>query len=104
MDNKKSRLAIIAGAAEAAQYARKNWKATPSEIIKHVSSQMPEILNKIDEPLQRGEEKRVTMGAIAGAASAADYIKKNRESTPDEIISHVMSKVSGIISNMEESL
>lgn len=104
MDDKRARIAIIAGAAEAAHYVQKNWKATQQDIIKHVSAKAQEIIGKIDEPLQKGEEKRVRMGAIAGAAEAAEFIKKNWQSTPDEIVGHVISKVPNIINKIDNPL
>ena len=50
-EEKRLRMAIIAGAAEAARFKEKNWKATEPEVIQHVTERVKEILEKIDDPL-----------------------------------------------------
>ena len=50
-DQKRIRMAVIAGAAHATKFKEKNWKATEAEIIQHVSDSVDEILEKIDNPL-----------------------------------------------------
>jgi hypothetical protein len=43
------KMAIIAGAAHAMKYKTQNPNANESEVLKHVNSEMKEILNKIDK-------------------------------------------------------
>jgi|TARA_Y100000034_G_scaffold127160_1_gene179543 hypothetical protein len=50
-EEKRLRLAVIAGAAKAAEYLEKNPSDLPQEAVKHVSENTPEILSKIDEDL-----------------------------------------------------
>jgi hypothetical protein len=45
---KKTRMAIIAGAASALRYKDKHPKAPEQEIIQHVTNNADDILNKID--------------------------------------------------------
>ncbi len=52
MENEEKRLkmAVIAGAAEAAKFKEKNWKATEEQVVKHVTDKVGEILKQIDNP------------------------------------------------------
>ncbi len=50
-DEKRLRMAVIAGAAHAAKYMRKNWKAEEDEVVQHVTESVDEILDNIDDPL-----------------------------------------------------
>ena len=50
-NNKKIRMAIIAGAARAIRFKMKNFRATENEVIQHITDSMDEILEKIDEEL-----------------------------------------------------
>ena len=50
-EEKRLRMAIIAGAAEAARFKEKNPRAPEEQIIQHVTDKAEEILNKIDDPL-----------------------------------------------------
>ena len=45
----KLRMAAIAGAAHAIKFRDKNPRATANEVIKHVSDNADEIINKMDE-------------------------------------------------------
>ena len=47
----RMKMAVIAGAAQAASFKEKNWKATEEQVIKHVSDKVDRILEKIDDPL-----------------------------------------------------
>ena len=47
--NYKLKVAIIAGASAAVKYSHKNQRATPEEIIQHVTDTIEEILSKVDE-------------------------------------------------------
>jgi len=47
-EDKKLKLAIIAGAAAAAKYLKNHNKATPDEAISHVSENINSILTNID--------------------------------------------------------
>ncbi len=49
-EEKKLKMAIIAGAAKAIRFKEKNWKATEEEVIRHVTENVKEILDNIDEP------------------------------------------------------
>jgi hypothetical protein len=50
MENpKRFKLAVIAGAAEALTYKERNPRATESEIMQHITQQIRNIINKIDE-------------------------------------------------------
>lgn len=49
-EEKRLKMAIIAGAAEALKFKEKNWKATEDEIIRHITGKVDEILDKIDNP------------------------------------------------------
>lgn len=53
MENEEKRLkmAIIAGAAKAVRYKEKNPKATESQVLQHISDNVKEILDKIDDSL-----------------------------------------------------
>lgn len=48
--SKRLKMAVIAGAAEAAKFKEKNWKATQEQVIQHVTDKVDEILNNIDNP------------------------------------------------------
>ena len=50
-NEKRVRMAVIAGAVHAMKYKNKNWKATEDEVVKHVTDNTDEILEKIDDPL-----------------------------------------------------
>jgi len=49
-EDKRLKMAVIAGAAEAAKFKSKNWKASEEEIIRHVTEKVNEIIEKIDNP------------------------------------------------------
>jgi hypothetical protein len=51
-EEKKLKMAIIAGASHAAKYMAKNFKATESEVVSHVTMDADKILEKIDEELK----------------------------------------------------
>ncbi|MEK6898531.1 MAG: hypothetical protein AABW79_00355 [Nanoarchaeota archaeon] len=42
------KIAVMAGASRALKFKEENWKATSEEVLRHVSSSMPEIINNID--------------------------------------------------------
>lgn len=42
------KIAVMAGASRAVKFKEENWKATPEEVLRHVSSAMPEIISNID--------------------------------------------------------
>jgi hypothetical protein len=44
----KLKMAVISGASKALKYQEMNPRASPAEVIKHVSDNMDEILEKID--------------------------------------------------------
>jgi hypothetical protein len=48
------------------------------------------------------EKKRLKMAIIAGAASAAKYMKNNRNSTSDEAIRHVTKEINQIAENIDK--
>ena len=50
-EEKRLQMAVIAGAAHAARFKEKNWKASEQEVIQHVTDNVKEILEKIDNPL-----------------------------------------------------
>ena len=50
-EEKRIRMAIIAGAAYAVRYKEKNYKASEDDVIRHVTDNVAEILEKIDDPL-----------------------------------------------------
>ena len=50
-EEKRLRMAIIAGAASAIRYKDKNPRKTEAEVIKHISESATEILENIDNPL-----------------------------------------------------
>lgn len=50
-EQKRLKMAIIAGASHALKFKEKNWRATEDEVIRHVSENVGEILEKIDDPL-----------------------------------------------------
>jgi len=50
-EEKRLRMAIIAGASHAAKYMKRNWKAEEDEVVKHVTDNVDEILENIDDPL-----------------------------------------------------
>lgn len=51
VDEKRIKMAIIAGASRAVAYMRKNRMADDDEVIRHVSENAHDILEKIDDPL-----------------------------------------------------
>ena len=50
-EEKRLRMAIIAGAAKALDFKEKNPKVLKGEVIKHITKSAKEILDKIDDPL-----------------------------------------------------
>lgn len=48
-DQKKLKLAVIAGAAKAMSYKTKNPLADESQVMNHVSKEIKEIIRKIEE-------------------------------------------------------
>ncbi len=50
-EDKRLKMAIISGAAHAMRFKEKNPRASEEEVIKHVSDNTSEILEKIDEDL-----------------------------------------------------
>jgi len=50
-EEKRLRMAIIAGASEAARFKNRNWRATEEEVIQHVTDNANNILKEIDDPL-----------------------------------------------------
>lgn len=50
-DEKRIKMAIIAGASHAIAYMRKHKFAEEDEVLKHVSENASHILDKIDDPL-----------------------------------------------------
>ena len=50
-EQKRLKMAVIAGASHALKFKEKNWKASEDEVIRHVSERVEEILEKIDDPL-----------------------------------------------------
>ena len=46
---RKTKMAVIAGASEALNYQARHPRATESEILQHVSKRVREIIGKIDE-------------------------------------------------------
>jgi acetone carboxylase gamma subunit len=50
-EDKRLKMAIIAGASHAIKFKEKNWRATEDEVVRHVSENVREILEKIDNPL-----------------------------------------------------
>ncbi len=51
VDEKRIKMAIIAGASHAIAYMKKNRFADEDEVIRHVSESANHILDKIDDPL-----------------------------------------------------
>ena len=51
VEEKQLKMAIIAGASHALKYKDQHWKATPEEILQHISKHMEEILKQMDNPL-----------------------------------------------------
>ncbi len=51
IDEKRIKMAIIAGASHAVAYMRKHRMADEDEVIRHVSQSAHEILERIDDPL-----------------------------------------------------
>ncbi len=49
MENKKIKLAIIAGASHAVRYLKRNSKASEEDAIRDVMKNSKQILDKIDE-------------------------------------------------------
>jgi len=50
-NEREMKMALIAGASHAIQFKEKNWRATEDEVIKYISENASEILEKIDDPL-----------------------------------------------------
>jgi len=50
-ENKRLKMAIIAGASRAVKYKEKKPRANEQEIIQHITSSVEEILKEIDEEL-----------------------------------------------------
>jgi len=50
-EEKRLKMAIISGASHAIRYKSKKPRATEEEVIKHVTSKVDEILNKIDKEI-----------------------------------------------------
>ena len=50
-EEKRLKMAIIAGAAEAARFKEKNPRATEEQIIQYVTNKTSKILERIDNPL-----------------------------------------------------
>jgi hypothetical protein len=48
-EDKRLKMAVIAGAAQAYRYKEENPRATEQEVIQHVSDSSNEILENIDE-------------------------------------------------------
>jgi hypothetical protein len=48
--DKRLKMAIIAGAANAVKFKDKNPRATEDQVIRHISENAEEILDKIDNP------------------------------------------------------
>jgi len=49
-EEKRLKMAIIAGAAKAIRFKERNPKALEQEVIQHVTENVGEILEKIDDP------------------------------------------------------
>ncbi|NCO11134.1 hypothetical protein GW924_00825 [Candidatus Pacearchaeota archaeon] len=49
-EEKRLKMAVIAGAAEAAKFKDKNWKASQEDVIRHITEKVDEILKNIDNP------------------------------------------------------
>ena len=49
MDNKKLKRAVIAGASVAAKYLKENKNSTTEDVIKHISKNVDNILENIDD-------------------------------------------------------
>lgn len=47
-DDSLLKMAVIAGASRAMKFKDENWRATSEEVLRHVSSSMDDILEKID--------------------------------------------------------
>lgn len=50
-EEKRLRMAIIVGAAQAVRYKSKNPQANEEQIIQYITENAKEILGKIDDPL-----------------------------------------------------
>ena len=50
-EQKRVKMAIIAGAAHAIRFKEKNWRASEQEVIKQVSDNIDEILINIDKEI-----------------------------------------------------
>ncbi|MBS3071967.1 hypothetical protein J4408_03175 [Candidatus Pacearchaeota archaeon] len=50
-EEKRLKLAIIAGAAQALKFKAKNRKATDQEIIQHISDNVSKMLEEVDKEL-----------------------------------------------------
>lgn len=50
-EQKRLKMAIIAGASHAVTFMKRNRMADEDEVIRHVSENAHEILEKIDDPL-----------------------------------------------------
>lgn len=51
MDEKRMKVAILAGAAHAMRYKEKNQFAQANEVLQHISENMDIILDNIDDPM-----------------------------------------------------
>jgi len=50
-EEKRLKMAIIAGAAKAIRFKERNPRALEQEVIQHVTDEAKKILEKIDDPL-----------------------------------------------------
>ena len=48
-ENKRLKMAIIAGASHALKYKEQNWKSTNEDVLKKVTAEVDKILENIDE-------------------------------------------------------
>ena len=48
-EKKRIELAVIAGASQALKYKERNPRATDQEILQHVTKEVKNVINKIDE-------------------------------------------------------
>lgn len=47
-------------------------------------------------------KKRMKLALIAGASSAAKFMRENRMATPDEAVRHVSKEADNIVNNIDE--
>jgi hypothetical protein len=50
-EERRLRMAVIAGAAQAIRFKEKNPRSQEDEVIRHITEKAKEILEKIDDPL-----------------------------------------------------